>query len=112
AVMIGLGLEVGKIGKGKIFRIKDDGGAEFHEGANAEAVAVTGGVGMRKTGGLIVVAADDVGVESAMTVAALDGAAGVGGANKAIVDDAAGLSGIAECIETEMTGSRGAVIET
>ena len=109
AIAIRTRREVVVIRRGEIRHVKNHRGTELHERADAEAVMIAARVGEGRAG-QIVVAADDVGVEIAVAIAALQRAAGIRRAFEAVIDDAAG-----ECVraaepQAEMVGRNRAVI--
>src|SRR6202008_2537187 len=70
-IPIGARLQVREVREG-VVRRKDDGGSHLHEGRDAQAVFVAVRV-LEGEAGEVAVAGDDVGVDGAVPVAALDG---------------------------------------
>src|SRR5262249_1874842 len=109
-ILIGARLEVWIIGASKGAGIKDDGRPYLNEGTNAEAVMVATAVGKGKAREVIV-SGNDVGIQIAVAIAALERGAGVRGAFEAIVNHATDGAGVPRGIESEVAGRCRPVID-
>ena len=101
AVAIRAGLEVVVIWRREIIRVKNHRRTDLHERTDAEAVVKAGGIQMWR-GGHGIEARDDVGVQIAVTIVALQRAAGVGCAFETIVNHACSLCWIAVLVEAKV----------
>src|SRR4029453_12531830 len=103
------GLEVRVVREGEVRR-EDDGGSHLHEGRDAEAVLVAVRV-LEGEAGQVAEAGDDVRVDRAVPVAALDHAAAERETLETVVDDAAEASQDSVRVEAEVVGRDGAVVD-
>ena len=108
-VVVSRRLQRGVVGRGKVTRVEDHGRADLHKRADAQTVVISGSVHEWKTG-QIRVPANDVGVEIAVTVAALERAARVRRTDEPVVGHAAGAGTRSRDIQTEVIRRSGAVV--
>ena len=111
AVAVGARLEISEVREGVGAGVEDDRGAELDEGCDAEAVVEAGGVLVGETR-LVGEAAHDVGVESAVAIAALKRAPRMGRSLEPVVHHSARAARLVSVrVESEVVGRRSGVVE-
>ena len=99
----GGGFQAGNIRIRGVVRIENNGRTEPDKRANPQAIVIARAVFERKAG-QVIIAADDMGVERSMSIAATEGAARVGRAFEAIVNDTAAVVGLTVSIQAKVVG--------
>ena len=104
AVVVRVGHQVRVIWIREGVRVEYDGRTDPDKRANPEVVIISLTIRLRGTSGLVVVGADDMGVEIAMAIATPDRTVPVWCSLQPIVDNPAGFVGVPEFVECKMAG--------